>query len=46
LSSRIPLPGLIPWMCDNDFDVTATLYWGGRKQSGDIGSFRYQYRAK
>ncbi len=26
------------------FDVTVTLFWGGRKQDFTIGSFRYQYR--
>jgi hypothetical protein len=45
-SVSFPVPIKSETMSDNDFDVTATLYWGGRKQSSDIGSFRYQYRAK
>lgn len=45
-SVNFPVPVKNETLSDADFLVTATLYWGGIKQSSRDGSFRYQYHAK
>ena len=45
-SVNFPVPIVNETRTDADFDIVATLYWGGAKQSSRIGCFRYQYRTK
>ena len=40
-----PLDAKTSMMSDESFDVTATIYWGGRKQDSAMAEFRYLYKA-
>lgn len=41
-----PLDVKMSMKSDESFDVTATLYWGGRKQDSALGALRYLYGAR